>query len=119
MLVKDEANYDKFDRAFGLYFKGVQMMTEKLHEVPEDWLRKMIERDLTPEQRAALQALGWDELMKTLKERLEEQKGRHEGGSKWIGTGGTSPFGNGSDQHTFAGKIHGCSVTMSLLLFLA
>lgn len=95
VLVKDEKHFDRFDRAFSAYFQGVQMLTEKLHEVPEDWLRKMLERELTPEQRAALQALGWDELMKTLKERLEEQKGRHEGGNKWIGTGGTSPFGNG------------------------
>ena len=95
VLVKDEKHFDRFDRAFSAYFQGMQMLTEKLHEVPDDWLRKMIERDLTPEQKAALQALGWDELIRTLKERLEEQKGRHEGGSKWIGTGGTSPFGNG------------------------
>jgi len=95
VLVKDEKHFDRFDRAFSAYFQGVQMLTEKLHEVPDDWLRKMLERDLTPEQKAAIKALGWDELMKTLKERLEEQKGRHEGGSKWIGTGGTSPFGNG------------------------
>ena len=72
VLVKDEKHFDRFDRAFSAYFQGVQMLTENLHEVPEDWLRKMIERDLTPEQKAALQALGWDELMKTLKERLEE-----------------------------------------------
>ncbi|MCZ2498076.1 VWA domain-containing protein [Xylophilus sp. Kf1] len=95
VLVKDEKHFDRFDRAFSAYFQGVRMLTEHLHEVPEDWLRKMIERDLSPEQRAALKALGWDELMKTLQQRLEEQKGRHEGGSKWIGTGGTSPFGNG------------------------
>jgi len=94
VLVKDEKHYDRFDRAFAAYFQGVQMLVERLHEVPEDWLRKMLERELTPEQKAAIQALGWDELMKTLKQRLEEQKGRHEGGSKWIGTGGTSPFGN-------------------------
>ncbi|QHI99383.1 VWA domain-containing protein [Xylophilus rhododendri] len=95
VLVKDEKHYDRFDRAFAAYFQGVQMLTEKLGEIPGDWLKKLLDRELTPEQKAAIQKMDWDELMKTLKERLEEQKGRHEGGSKWIGTGGTSPFGNG------------------------
>ncbi|WPB56624.1 vWA domain-containing protein [Xylophilus sp. GOD-11R] len=95
VLVKDEKHFDRFDRAFAAYFQGVEMLTDKLGQIPEDWLRKMLERELTPEQKAAIQKMGWDELMKTLKERLDEQKGRHEGGSKWIGTGGTSPFGNG------------------------
>ncbi|MCH7343761.1 VWA domain-containing protein [Pelomonas sp. CA6] len=94
-LVKDEALFDKFDRAFGAYFKGVEMVTDLARALPEDWLRKQLELELTPEQRAQLEALGWDELMDTLKKRLEEQKERHEGGNRWIGTGGTSPFGHG------------------------
>ena len=94
-LVKDEKHFDKFDRAFAAYFKGVEMLTDFSKEIPADWLRKMLERELTPEQKAAIEKMGWDELMETLRKRLEEQKGRHEGGSKWIGTGGTSPFGHG------------------------
>lgn len=94
-LVKDEKHYDKFDRAFAAYFKGVEMLTDFSKELPAEWLRKMLERELTDEQKAAIQKMGWDELMKTLQKRLEEQKGRHEGGNKWIGTGGTSPFGHG------------------------
>ena len=95
ILVKDEANYDKFDRAFGLYFKGIQTIFEKNPEIPLDWLKKRLERELTPEQRAALEKFGYDKLMDRLKQLLEEQKERHEGGNRWIGTGGTSPFGNG------------------------
>ena len=94
-LVKDEKHYDKFDRAFAAYFKGVEAAADLARELPSDWLTQMLERELSDEQKAALQKLGWDELMETLKKRLAEQKGRHEGGSKWIGTGGTSPFGNG------------------------
>ncbi|WP_295524581.1 VWA domain-containing protein [uncultured Pseudacidovorax sp.] len=94
-LVKDEKHYDKFDRAFAAYFKGVEMLTDFTKEVPLDWLRQVLENELTPEQKAAIEKMGWDELMETLKKRLEEQKERHEGGNKWIGTGGTSPFGNG------------------------
>ena len=94
-LVKDEANFDKFDRAFGAYFKGVELLTADLaKELPLEWLRQHLELELTPEQKAAIEKMGWDELMRTLKERLEEQKERHEGGNRWIGTGGTSPFGN-------------------------
>ena len=93
-LVKDEKHFDKFDRAFGAYFKGVEMVADFTQEVPLEWLRKALERDLTPEQKAAIQKMGWDELMETLKKRFEEQKERHEGGNKWIGTGGTSPFGH-------------------------
>ena len=93
-LVKDEAHFDRFDKAFGAFFDGVAQLTSA-KEIPEDWLRQLIERELTPEQKAAVAAMGWDELMETLRQRLEEQKGRHEGGSKWIGTGGTSPFGHG------------------------
>jgi hypothetical protein len=94
-LVKDETHYDKFDRAFSAYFHGVELLTDFTRELPLEWLRKTLERELSAEERAAIQKLGWDELMETLKKRLEEQKGRHEGGSKWIGTGGTSPFGHG------------------------
>ena len=93
-LVKDEKHFDKFDRAFGAYFKGVEMVADFTQGVPLEWLRKALERDLTPEQKAAIQKMGWDELMETLKKRFEEQKERHEGGNKWIGTGGTSPFGH-------------------------
>jgi uncharacterized protein with von Willebrand factor type A (vWA) domain len=93
-LVKDETQFDKFDRAFAAYFKGVELLTDFTQEVPLDWLKKTLELELTPEQKAAIEKMGWDELMETLKKRFEEQKERHEGGSKWIGTGGTSPFGN-------------------------
>ena len=92
-LVKDEKHYDKFDRAFGAYFKGIDMIADLRREIPQEWLRKNLEKILTPEELAQLQKMGWDELMDTLRKRLEEQKERHEGGSKWIGTGGTSPFG--------------------------
>jgi hypothetical protein len=95
ILVKDEKHYDKFDRAFGAYFKGVDRLTDFTKDVPLDWLEKILQKELTPEQKAAIEKMGWDELMETLKKRLEEQKERHEGGNKWIGTGGTSPFGNG------------------------
>jgi uncharacterized protein len=94
-LVKDEAQFDKFDRAFAAYFKGVELLTDFTADVPLAWLKKNLELNLTPEQKAAIEKMGWDELMQTLKKRFEEQKERHEGGSKWIGTGGTSPFGNG------------------------
>jgi uncharacterized protein with von Willebrand factor type A (vWA) domain len=94
-MVKDEKHFDKFDKAFGAYFKGVEMLTDFTKEVPLDWLEKILQKELTPEQKSAIEKMGWDELMETLKKRLEEQKERHEGGNKWIGTGGTSPFGNG------------------------
>ena len=92
-LVKDESNYDKFDKAFGEYFKGVERIPGLEAEIPEDWLRLMAKKHLTPEEKAKLQALGWDKLMEEFKKRLQEQKQRHAGGSKWIGTGGSSPFG--------------------------
>ena len=98
ILVKDEANYDKFDKAFGLYFKGIETIFEKHPEIPLDWLAKRLERELTDEQKAAIEKFGYDKLMDRLKELLKEQKERHEGGSKWIGTGGTSPFGNGGSN---------------------
>ncbi|AJC21850.1 vWA domain-containing protein [Pandoraea pulmonicola] len=95
-LVKDEKHYDKFDQAFGAYFKGVQQIVDASGEVPLDWLEKRMQRELSPEDKARIEALGGlDKLMERLKALFEEQKGRHEGGNKWIGTGGTSPFGNG------------------------
>jgi uncharacterized protein with von Willebrand factor type A (vWA) domain len=94
-LVKDERNLDKFDRVFGQVFKGIESLGEAVdpQAIPEEWLRKLAEKYLTEEERKELQALGWDKLFETLKQRLAEQKGRHQGGSKWIGTAGTSPFG--------------------------
>ncbi|MEQ8227157.1 MAG: VWA domain-containing protein [Rhodospirillales bacterium] len=94
-LVKDEKNLDKFDRVFGHVFKGLEQTEEvDIQDIPEEWLRKLAERMLTEEEKAEIEALGgWDKLMETLKKRLEEQKKRHQGGSKWIGTAGTSPFG--------------------------
>jgi uncharacterized protein len=97
-LVKDEAHYDKFDKAFGLYFRGIDAIFEKNPEIPLDWLVKRMERELTPEQKAAIAKFGYDKLMDRLNELLKEQKERHEGGSKWIGTGGTSPFGHGGQN---------------------
>lgn len=96
-LVKDERHLDKFDRVFGKVFKGIEALSEVVDaSIPEDWLRLMTQKYLSDEDKAAIEALGgWDKLMETLKQRLEEQKKRHEGGSKWIGTGGTSPFGSG------------------------
>ena len=94
-LVKDESHYDKFDRAFGEYIKGIENIADlMLGQIPEEWLRKELERLLTEEEKAQVQSLGgFDKLMETLRQRLEEQKERHQGGNKWIGTGGTSPFG--------------------------
>ena len=94
-LVKDEAHFDKFDRAFGSYFKGIETLFEKKPDIPLEWLVKQLQRELTPEQKAAIEKFGYDKLMERLKQLLEEQKERHEGGSKWIGTGGVSPFGHG------------------------
>jgi len=95
ILVKDEKHYDKFDKAFGAYFKGVDAIADFSKPIPSDGLRKEIEKLLTDSQKEKAPKLDYDELMDTLKKRLEEQKERHEGGSKWVGTGGTSPFGNG------------------------
>ena len=95
-LVKDERNIDKFDKVFGETFKGIESMGDAVdvQDLPEEWLRKVSEKFLTPEEMEKIESLGgWEKLMDTLKERLEEQKKRHEGGNKWIGTGGTSPFG--------------------------
>ena len=93
-LVKDESLYDRFNVAFGAYFKGVDGLVDLRMRVPEAWLRKLMEGTLTEEEKALVKALGgWEKLMEMLKARLEEQKGRHQGGSKWIGTAGKSPFG--------------------------
>jgi|SRR5579862_933795 len=93
-LVKDESLYDRFNLAFGAYFNGVDALFDIRANIPDEWLRKLVEGGLSDEQKALVQALGgWDKLMQTLKARLAEQKGRHQGGSKWIGTAGTSPFG--------------------------
>ena len=94
-LVKDETHYDKFDRAFGEYFKGVTQIPGLEADIPEEWLKMMMKKHLTPEEKAKLEKLGWDKLMEEFKKRLKEQKERHAGGSKWIGTGGSSPFGHG------------------------
>ena len=93
-LVKDEKFFDRFDRVFGAYFKGIADVDGVAALIPEEWLRKLAEKTLTEEEKNLIESLGgWDKLMETLKKRLEEQKGRHQGGSKWIGTAGTSPFG--------------------------
>ncbi|MFC5430420.1 VWA domain-containing protein [Paraburkholderia denitrificans] len=95
-LVKDEQYFDRFDQAFGAYFHGIEKKSELAFDIPEDWLKKRLQRDFTPEQRAQIEAMGGlDKLMERLKQLFEEQKERHEGGNKWIGTGGTSPFGHG------------------------
>ncbi|MBY0422779.1 MAG: VWA domain-containing protein, partial [Parvularculaceae bacterium] len=96
-LVKDERHLDKFDRVFGRVFKGVESLPDAPNAaIPEEWLRLVTQKYLTEEEKREIESLGgWDALMETLKKRLEEQKGRHEGGSKWIGTGGTSPYGSG------------------------
>ena len=98
-FVHDEAQIDRFDAVFGAVFRGALggvSGEEAARELPEDWLRAIAEKYLSPAQMAEVEALGsWDEIMDTLRKRLEEQEGRHQGGSKWIGTGGTSPFGHG------------------------
>ncbi|WP_313952359.1 VWA domain-containing protein [Accumulibacter sp.] len=95
LLVKDETHFDKFDRAFGEYFKGIEALPGMDGMIPEEWLRQAVKKHLTDAERAKLEKLGWDKLMETFKQRLAEQKERHSGGSKWIGSGGSSPFGHG------------------------
>ncbi|UYZ82548.1 VWA domain-containing protein [Entomomonas sp. E2T0] len=98
ILVKDERYFDKFDRAFAAYFEGINQVDVELLSaaIPDEWLRKELERNLSDADKAQIEALGGlDKLIETLKKRLEEQKERHQGGNKWIGTGGTSPFGSG------------------------
>jgi uncharacterized protein len=95
-LVKDERNLDKFDRVFSHVFKGLETLEgTEIAQIPEEWLRALTEKFLTEDEKKMIESLGgWEKLMETLKERLEEQKKRHEGGNKMIGSGGTSPFGN-------------------------
>ncbi len=94
-LVKNESLFDRFDKVFAAHFNGIEdAFTALLAEVPEEWLRHQAELVLTDEERANIEALGgFEKLMEALRERLEEQDARHEGGNKWIGTAGTSPFG--------------------------
>ncbi len=94
-LVKDERNLDKFDRVFGHVFKGLEVLSEPLTaEIPAEWLRKLAEKYLSDEEKKEIEAMGGlDKLLEALRQRLREQKGRHQGGKKWIGTAGTSPFG--------------------------
>ena len=92
-MVKDESQFDRFDRAFAEYFEGVEQV-DLASAIPEDWLRRSLQRQLTEEDKAKLQSMGGlDELLKAFQERMKEQQERHAGGNKWIGTGGTSPFG--------------------------
>src|SRR5260221_7561489 len=119
-LVKDERNLDKFDRVFGHVFKGLELMEEALSaEIPAEWLKSLAQKYLTEDEKKQSEAMGGlDKLLETLKKRMAEQKGRHHGGNKWIGTGGTSPFGNsgynpegvrigGESKHPRAGKVWG------------
>ena len=96
ILVKDEKHYDKFDKAFDIYFKGIEKLEDVFQAlIPEDWLRKAFEKELDPEELKKIKSLGGlDKLLEEFKKRLEEQKGKHQKGDKWVGTGGTSPFGN-------------------------
>ncbi len=94
ILVKDEKHYDKFDRAFSAYFQGVDTIADFSKPIPAEWLRKEIEKLLSDADKKNAPKVDYDDLLDTLKKRLEEQKERHQGGSKWVGTGGTSPFGN-------------------------
>jgi uncharacterized protein with von Willebrand factor type A (vWA) domain len=98
VLVKDERHYDRYDRVFAAHFRGIEQAFATLSSaaIPDEWLRRQAELVLSPEERAKIEAMGGIEaLLKALEERLREQKGRHEGGNKWVGTGGRSPFGNG------------------------
>ena len=115
--VKDETLIDKFDQVFAHVFRGLQAPPDEVKDIPEEWLKAVAEKFLSPEEMEKIKALGsWDEIMETLRKRLDEQQGRHQGGSKWIGTGGTSPFGNsgynpegvrigGESQHKRAIKV--------------
>ncbi len=107
-LVKDERHYDRFDRAFAEYARGLEGLRLPTGEIPAEWLRAGLRRLLDPETRAALEALGWERLMDELAKRLAEQTEAHHGGSKWIGTGGTSPFGHGG-VHPEGVRIGGAS----------
>ena len=95
LLVKDERNLDRFDQVFGATFKGLESLLDAMEkaDIPADWLKKLAEKYLTDDEKKEIEAMGWEKLMETLRQRLAEQKERHQGGSKWIGTAGTSPFG--------------------------
>jgi uncharacterized protein len=109
ILVKDEAHYDRFDRAFGEYFKGVEALPGFEALIPEEWLELAARRHLSEEDRLKLQKLGYEKLFEQFKQRLAEQKERHAGGSKWIGTAGTSPYGHGG-YHPEGIRLGGDSV---------
>jgi uncharacterized protein len=109
ILVKDEAHYDRFDRAFGEYFKGVEALPGFAALIPEEWLELAAKRHLSEEDRLKLQKLGYEKLFEQFRQRLAEQKERHAGGSKWIGTAGTSPYGHGG-YHPEGIRIGGDSV---------
>ncbi|NLY26677.1 MAG: VWA domain-containing protein [Alcaligenaceae bacterium] len=94
-LVKDETLFDRFDQAFGAFYRKLQVALPADKEIPLDWLIKEFQKNLSPEEKAAIEKHGWDKLLELFKQRLEEQKGRHAGGNKWIGTGGSSAFGHG------------------------
>ncbi|TFL13905.1 VWA domain-containing protein [Pusillimonas caeni] len=94
-LVKDETLFDRYDQAFGAFYRQLEAALPADKEIPLDWFLKDFQRQLTPEEKAAIQKHGWDKLMELFKKRLEEQQERHAGGNKWIGTGGTSAFGHG------------------------
>ena len=100
ILVKDEKHYDKFDRAFDIYFKGIESIDDILEMlIPEDWLKSEFEKYLTEEELAEINSLGGlEKLLEEFKNRMQEQEERHEGGNKWVGTEGTSPFGNDGDN---------------------
>jgi uncharacterized protein with von Willebrand factor type A (vWA) domain len=117
IYVKDESLIDRFDQVFAHVFRGLVAPGEETADIPEEWLKAVAEKFLSSEEMEKIKSLGdWDEIMETLRKRLEEQQGRHEGGNKWIGTGGTSPFGNsgynpegvrigGESQHKRAIKV--------------
>ena len=96
-LVKDERYFDRFDKTFSEFFEGALKIGAKiLNNIPEEWIKDALQKNLSEEDKEKIKSLGgWEKLLETLKERLEEQKKRHQGGNKWIGTGGTSPFGSG------------------------
>ncbi len=107
-LVKDEALFDRFDQAFGEYFNRIQAGVVRAIEIPDDWLRGALQRELDALEAARLDKLGWDRLFEQLRERRQEQRGAHHGGSRWIGTAGTSPFGH-SGRHPEGIRIGGPS----------
>src|SRR5882672_11120181 len=90
-----DADLAEFDRVFGSVFKGLESLLDAMEkaDIPAEWLKKLAEKYLTEEEKKLIEAMGWDKLMETLRQRLREQQGRHQGGNKWIGTAGTSPFG--------------------------